>query len=330
MKQAFLFLFCIFSLTSILSAQENVFTPSGKPILTLFANYHNTIIDKKNSNYLEIGRAYLGYDYKFSENINAVIIMDFGDQGTPTNKYKMSAFLKNAYLRYKKNKLTADFGIIGTKQMSLTEFYWKNRHIYKTIQDYSKMGYTADLGFSVEYQIIKSLSIDASLLNDNGFAYPYSSTDQTFRAASGITFKPVLPIVLRAYYDYSKKSLSRSTLSFLAGYATTKHNLFVEYSTQLGNSFMLNRNYSGLSIFGSMALTKKLQLFARYDYLNSKVLANDVYSWNYNNDGQLAIVGVDYNLAKGVRISPNIQLWSPKNTYLKEMISFYLSFEAKF
>lgn len=330
MKQLFLFLFCIFSVSSTLSAQESAFTPSGKPILTLFANYHNTIIDKKNSNYFEIGRAYLGYDYRFSENINAVIIMDFGDQGTPTNKYKMSAFLKNAYLRYKKNKFTVDFGIIGTKQMNLTEFYWKNRHIYKTIQDYSKMGYTADLGISFEYQIIKSLSVDASILNDNGFANPYSYLNQTFRAASGITFKPDLPIVFRAYFDYSKGKESRKTLSFLGGYATTKYNLFVEYSNQKGNSFMLNHDYNGLSVFGSLALSKKLGVFARYDYLNSKVLANNVYSWNYNNDGQLAIVGVDYNLAKGVRVSPNIQLWSPKNTNLKEMISFYLSFEAKF
>ena len=94
-----------------LTAQENVnseFKPSGKPYAKIFTNFHNGLSENNNNSEFQIKRAYLGYLYDLSTNFSTKIVFDIGNP-TNSSKYERTAYVKNAYLTYHKNKLSVNF-----------------------------------------------------------------------------------------------------------------------------------------------------------------------------------------------------------------------------
>ena len=120
------------------------FTPYGKPLALVFTNVNSSFNKDMNSQAFEITRAYLGYEYFFSKNISSKVNIDIGDPGV--GKLQMTAFIKNAYVQYKKNNFSARFGMIGVNQFNVQEKHWGYRYIYKSFQDAYNFGPSADLG----------------------------------------------------------------------------------------------------------------------------------------------------------------------------------------
>lgn len=307
----------------LFAQEEAVFKRSGKPIVKIFANYHSIFSDGDAANAFQLTRAYLGYQYSFSKNFSAKIVLDVGDPGV--GKLKLTAYLKNAYLKYNNKSLTVNFGMISTTAFKLQENFWGYRYIYKSFQDQHKFNSSADLGISVSYEFAKFMSADISIFNGEG--YKLVQLDSTFQAAAGVTLKPVKNLILRAYYDYMEKSVAQQTMAFFAGYTLGKFNLGVGYDKQLNHDMTDMEDYDGYSVFATFKANNKWKVFARYDNLSSVKTGNANDPWNYGKDGQTIIAGVEFKPVKGIKIAPNYQGWIPSNNSKPVLHGAYLNCE---
>lgn len=330
MKKVKLSLIALFFIVTGIKAQEatinNEFKPSGKPSVKIFTNAHSSFIDGENSSAFELQRAYFGYSYNFSKNFSTKITLDVGDPGV--GKLQMTAYLKNAALVYKKNKFTANFGLIGLYGFKVQEKQWGYRYLFKSFQDEHKFGASADLGASFMYKFSDFISADAMILNGEG--YKNIQSDNTYKGAIGVTITPIKNLKLRAYYDMMSTDVAQQTIALFAGYKSDIFKIGAEYNLQSNNKMIEDQNLTGISLYTTIITGKKLNFFGRFDNLSSNKLEGAADPWNISKNGQAYIFGVEYKPIKGIKISPNFQGWDPSEKDAPFETGAYLSFEMSF
>ncbi|PTN09002.1 hypothetical protein [Mangrovibacterium marinum] len=301
-----------------MSQTPEEFKPSGKPFVTIFSNVHSTIADGETATAFELSRLYLGYEYAFSPNFSAKANLDIGDPGV--GKLQMTAYVKNAYVAYKNNGLTVNFGLIGTTAFKTQEKAWGNRYVEKSFQD--KFGYnsSADLGVSAAYKFCDAFSADIILVNGEG--YKKLQADSAMRMGFGATINPVKKLTARAYYDFISKDVTQSTLAFFAGYKADNFSIGAEYNKQYNNGYVDGQDLDGYSAYAAFKASKKVKLFARYDKSN-----NDYKS---SNNGELYIAGLEYAPVKGIKIAPNFSGWKPADDSKPFASTLFVNCEIKF
>lgn len=305
---------------------DNAFTPYGKPLVLVYADVNSTFNKNGNSKAFEITRAYFGYEYFFSKNISSRINLDVGDPGV--GKLQMTAYIKNAFIQYKKEGFTARLGMFGVDAYNLQEKQWGYRYLYKSFQDAYGFGSSADLGASLAYSPVKIVSFDLSVLNGEG--YKKLQSDSTFKTTAGISLYPFEGFILRAYYDRMKHHYNQETYAFLAAYNFKGFRTAIEYNYQRNNGMINYHDFSGISAYASVNLADKYSIFARYDFLTSKTLTGDTKPWNNTKDGRYFIAGFDYSPVKGLRLAPTYYGWSPNDKSLPCTTKIALNCEIKF
>lgn len=309
--------------------------PKGKPILTVFANYHTGINEGNSESAMEIRRAYLGYQYKISDHFKTVVKVDIGSPNDESqySLLKRYAYFKNAALIYTNGKWNVQAGLIDLYQFKLQEKFWGHRYIEKSFMDLYKFGSSADIGTNIKYQVLKSLSVDFTVVNGEG--YKQLQSDNSYKAALGLTYQPTLVkgLTLRVYGDYEDKQDSQYTLSSFVGYRKPK-TFYVagEYNFKGNYKFLDGKNLEGFSTYGGFYFFKKWEVFGRYDYLFSNREENvegEMQPWHLADDGSKIIAGVQYSVVKGVKMSVNYQDWVPyaKNLDNEAFIFFNLEYK---
>ncbi len=330
MKRIKLTFTAILLLTTVINAQETTtteeFVPSGKPAVKIFSNAHTTFVDGDNTSAFEIKRAYFGYKYSFSENFSTKITLDVGDPAV--GKLQMTAFLKNAALIYKKDKLTANFGLIGLYGFKVQEKHWGYRYIYKSLQDEHEFGSSADLGASFAYKFSDFISVDGMILNGEG--YKNLQSDDTYKGAIGVTISPVKNFDVRMYYDLMSADVAQQTIALFAGYKSDKFRVGGEYNLQKNHKMNKGEDLTGISFYTTVIASEKFNFFGRFDNLISSTLSGAADPWHIDDDGQLYMLGLEYNPVKGVKIAPNFQGWNPKKDGGEFESSIYLNVEVSF
>lgn len=321
MKKIVLSIAMIVAFTVALVAQEKpAFTPSGKASAKLFTNIHTDITDGDALSAFELTRAYFGYEYQMTETFSGKVLLDVGDPGV--GSLEMTAFAKNALLQYKENGLTVQFGLVGTKQFSIQEKSWGYRYISKSFQDEYKFGASADLGITAAYKFSEMISADVSILNGEG--YKKVQGDSIFKYGVGVTVLPVDGLTLRVYADMMGDTVDQQNIAAFIGYAADDFSVGAEYNTLLNNKYNDGADLTGLSVYATYHLSDNMGVFGRYDQLSSKD------DWNLSKDGDKIIAGFEYAAAKGVNISPNVQLWTPADDSKENVVSAYINLEIKF
>lgn len=324
--------FALFSLVLLLfgagtfaqDSQEEEFEAFGKPILRIYTNYHSTWSGGDVNNVFQIQRAYLGYQRQFSKTISGRLILDVGDPAF--GSFQMTAYLKNAFIQYRKNKFRAKIGMIGLHQFKLQEDMWAGRYFYKSFMDEHSFGPSADLGAYLQYDFHKVISADLTLTNGEG--YKRLESDSIFKVSLGATLRPVKGLDLRASYDYMGNDAPQQTIALYAGYSNNGFRVGAEYNHQVNHKMVNGQDLSGISAYGSYQM-KKMRVFGRYDKLSSPQIGSETDPWNYAKDGQLFIAGLEFNPVKGIMITPHYQGWvradgGPMSN------SAYLSIEIRF
>jgi hypothetical protein len=319
-------LFIGFSFMSFSQNQEQEYKPNGKPVIQLFSDFRTTFNNGKNSSAFEAQRAYLGYEYNLSNTWNGKIVFDIADPGV--GKLQMTAMLKNAYIRYKTSKITVWVGMISTTQFKASEDIWGNRYIEKSFQDAYKFNSSADLGFNIEYKPVDFVSVDFSLINGEG--YKKLESDSLLRPGIGLSLKPAPKVTARIYADSYGKKIKQQSIATLLGYQGKNLSTAVEYNFQKNFGMADSKNLAGISVFANYKVSSKAKLFARFDHLASNSLAGKTDRWNNTNDGSLILAGAEIAPVIGVKIAPNLRLWNPAASSLKNITSFYLNCEFKF
>ncbi len=326
MRRLCIVLIAMLGFSAFSFSQGEAFKPSGKGSLKIFSNYHSTVSDGTVSSAFELTRAYLGYSAKLSENFSTGVTLDVGNPGV--GKLKMTAYVKNAYVKYKTNNLNVNFGMITTTQFKVQEDFWGYRYLEKSFQDEYKFNSSADLGASIAYTFNDIFSLDGIIANGEG--YKDLQSDSVFRYGLGATFHPLRGLTGRIYYDISPTDHSLSSITTFIGYVLKKFSLGAEYNIQNNVDFIADRKWTGLSVYATVNPCDKFKVFARYDQLSSNTIEGDTNAWNYSDDGQNFIAGVEYAPVKGIKITPNFKGWRPADNSQAFRSTFFLNCEFKF
>lgn len=316
-----------------LDAQEtgnNAFEAYGEPILTVFSNFHTSISQNVDQSAIEIRRAYLGYEYQIHPHFSIVAKLDIGspDDRSAYSLINRYAYFKNAALKYRKDDLSVDFGLIGLKQFKLQEKFWGYRYIYKSFLDEHDFGPSADIGASIAYKFNEVVEADFTIMNGEG--YVQLQADNTYKAGAGITLTPMEGLVARVYFDETRKHVRQTTLATFLGYRFRDlFRLGAEFNLKRNEGYIENHNMTGYSLYGTLHLHERFEIFGRYDRLESNVAPDENRPWNLINNGTAVIAGIQYLLIRQVRISLNYQDWYPLAVNAQNEAYIYLNFEYK-
>jgi len=328
MKRFFAFLSIIIAVQVTAYSQEEPkdFTPGGKPLALIFTSFHTEFTDNSNLHAFEITRAYLGYEYRFSREWYARVVLDAEDPRA--GRHQFSAFLKNAYVQYSKGGFSAYFGMIATTQFKVSENIWGYRYIEESYQDLYDFNSSADLGVNIEYQFSDFISADFSLVNGEG--YRQMQSDDLLRPGAGITLTPGSNITARIYADYMGKDVKQQSLATFIAWTGETFIAGAEYNYQHNVDMVEGHHMYGPSLFATYLPSESLKVFGRYDRLNSSTPAGENLPWQIEDDGQMVIAGIEYNPVKGVKLAPNFRLWNPEEKLSANVYSLFLNVELKF
>lgn len=300
----------------------NVFKPKGKMILTLFGDFHSEFTDTKNTGF-SIERAYLGYQYQFTEGLSAKVVLDVGKSSEVFDLTKL-AYLKNACITWHKGNFTLHAGLTGMEQFSVQEKAWGHRYLYKSFQDQYKFGSSADLGLVAQYKFTSWVKADFTFVNGDG--YKNLKMDPYFLYGLGVTFNPISSLTLRvygSYHDQDSTLTGQENLTLFVGYKGKKVGVGAEYATIWNAKGEFGKNMQGVSAFVTLKLPKKFELFARYDLLLSQRRQDQ------SKDEMAALIGFQYSPNSHFKISPNFRAAVPRAGVSEITLLGYLNIEVK-
>lgn len=301
------------------------FKPHGKPLALIFTNLNTGFSNGENTKAFEITRAYLGYEYNFSPEWYAKLVFDVGDP--KAGGLQMTAYLKNAYVQYRKSKLEIAFGMISTTQFKVSEKIWGYRYIEKSYQDAYKFNASADLGVNFDYTITDFISADFSVINGEG--YKLVETDNFLRPGFGVTINPVKTVTGRIFADTYGQDVKQQSLATFLAYTGKKFVVAGEYNYQKNHKRVEGQDLYGTSLFATFQPKRNVKIFGRFDDLKSKPLAGETEPWQLSKDGQLLMAGLELSPVKGVKIAPNFRYWNPADESPATSY-FYLNLELKY
>jgi len=329
MKNLFVFIFTSITLLLPINSfgqEESKIVEKGEFYGDLFLGANFNL--KNNQMSYRFNRLHFAYKHNFSEKLyfNGMIESAKEDYAL-SGSYNGITNLFEFCLGYQSEKLDAKFGLIGTELNQMQEKLWRNRNIDKVFADKYGFAPTNDLGFILKYKPYKFISLDFAMTNGEG--HKSIQTDSAFRYSIGSSFTKNA-FYLRAYTDFIyTNDFQQTNFIGIAGYQTSRLSLAAEFNQQYNSGGVTNSEKYGLSAYFDVNITKKIQLFSRYDYIRSNKLSGQNENWNIANDGDLIIAGFEYNIRKGIDISPNYRIWLPDDG-TKENSFVFLNLKIEF
>jgi len=320
MKKTILLLSTAFIMSLNVSAQE------GTPSVKIFSNFNYDISTEEGEQAFkefELKRAYLGYSYNIDEKFSTKITFDVGSNSSGS---AYTAFLKIASLKWRvSDKLTLNSGMVGTKNFKFMEKSWGRRYIEKSAQDKYKWANAADLGLTVDYKLSDNISLDAQVLNGEGYKKTQASNG-LFRGGLGITYTISTKLGLRLHQDISPRNTytdstdSQYISTASIAYSGTNFSLGYEASLmQNADNIIADEEESLISIYGTYKLNEDYTLFARYDDATETA-----------NKGSYTIYGIERQMTKGVTLALNMQSWTDAADGSETENTLYINLEYKF
>ena len=321
----------IFLFPGFIYSQGTDQVASGKPFVTIFANFHKGITGSATDEAaFALERGYIGYEYYFSQEFYGKINVDVGspDDISPYSKIRRYAYFKNAFLRYAKNQLQVEFGLISLKQFSLQEKIWEKRYLMKTIADEHRLGSSADLGLNLNYSFGEKISADLSITNGEG--YTSLQMDNIFKYSFAAKVKFPDNFVSGIGYDLMHKEITESTMFIFSSYDfRSGWNIAGEFIMKQNYGWYEHHDIFGFSVFGKYNLNSRYQLFARYDKISSNILEGEVNPWHLSDDGTALIAGIQYSPLKNIKFALNYKDWYPRASNIEGGGFIYFDLELK-
>jgi hypothetical protein len=318
MKKTILLLATIFTFTYV-SAQE------GSPSVKIFSNFNYDMSSEDDTDAFkafEIKRSYLGYSYKIDDKFSTKITFDVGNNSSGSS---YTAFLKIAELKWSaSDNLTLNFGMVGSKNFKYMEKNWGRRYIQKSALDKYKWANAADAGLTADYKFNDQITIDAQILNGEGYKNTQSSNG-LFRGSIGLTYKIMDNFSIRVSQDvsprssYDEMSENQTITTAALAYSTNNMTLGAE-SNMMNNVANVKDNEEELmSIYGAYKISNNYTLFARYDDASETSRA-----------GTYTVYGIERKIAKGITVALNIQSWENDADGSEAEETLFLNLEYKF
>ncbi len=293
-------------------------TPKGQAIVQVFGNFHSGFGAQNDDRGFELDRAYLGYQYNLGKGLTVKGVVDMGAK---TDDNERVAYMKNALLTWKTGDWTLSGGLIPTTQFNMIEKHWGYRYMYKSFQDEYKFGSSADLGVSAAWKAAGWLSLDAIVVNGEGYKKIQDGDGLAY--GLGATLTPLKGLSLRLYAGLNEQvgedAKDVMNYSAFAGYKADRFSVGAEYNIMQNAKGVEDADQSGLSLYGTFNVNDNAAVFARFDDLSSKD------DWNEANDESVVLVGAQFKLGKYVKIAPNFRMAMPKADGADDRYAGYIS-----
>ena len=318
MKKTILLLVTVFSFFHV-SAQE------GYPFAKIFFNFNYDMSSENDADdfkAFEIKRSYLGYSHKIDDKFSTKITFDVGSNSAGSS---YTAFLKIAALKWNtSDNLTLNFGMVGTKNYKFMEKTWGRRYIQKSALDKYKWANSADAGVTADYKFNDQITIDAQILNGEGYKNTQSSSG-FFRGTIGLIYKVTDNLSVRVSQDISPRSsydeMSKNQTITTAALAYSSNTMTLGAETNMMNNVanVKDNEEELMSIYGAYKISNNYTLFARHDD-----------AFETSNSGKYTVYGVERKMVKGVTVALNMQTWDNEFKGSEDEETLFISLEYKF
>jgi hypothetical protein len=316
-------------IAQILNSQPVV--SQGKPFIEIFTNFHYNLNDTTKTTGFGLDRVYVGYNYTPAGRFSAMVIVNLGNPedlaaGSVPKRY---AYFREASIKYTKDRLTLNFGMVNTRFEDFQQGFWGKRYLgpeYQAIYGYCSV---ADLGVVVDYQLNDLIKLNFSLLNGEG--YTNVQVDNSLRTAAGIIINTPNNAVFKIYGDIMKPGgLWQTTLLAFAGYKNEKFSFGAEASYRSNLDLFYGHNVWGISGTGSIFLNEKSEIFGRYDYAASVVLPGDDIQWDHKKDETYFVAGIQHIFSDNLKIALNYRRTNPYESGQATTHAIYLNAAFRF
>ncbi|MCX7954472.1 MAG: hypothetical protein N3A01_04690 [Bacteroidales bacterium] len=281
--------------------------------------------DEKNNNGFTYRRIHLTYDYKFNSKIFTRVNLESDNESTITNG-KFGFFIKDAFIQFDSvySNISISSGIITTPIYNISERWWGNRFLEKTITDLRRFASGRDLGVSVSGSFVDKKIFYVLMVGNNSgnkietdrFKSIYTQVGYNyfdrFIIYSTFTYH-FLPRIVDTYDTIppiSTLNNDRCLITLFAGFKlknkiSTGLELFIQSNNNSFNSKekkKLENYYSyGGTFYISYSLSKLITLVERIDYFDPNALVE------VNNDRSFYnIFAINIKIKNDITISPNI------------------------
>lgn len=280
---------------------------TGKIYGDLFLNANYNAQLKQSS--FRLNRLHIGYKKNLSEKwyFNGMIESAKEDY-EPNGDYKGITDLFEFCMGYKTSVFEGKFGLIGTELNQLQEALWQHRNVDKVFVDKYGFAPTNDFGFLLKYKPLENLSIDYSLTNGEG--HKVLQSDSVFRHSLGVTSTLNSGFVLRVYSDFVPTTeLIKINMIGIVGYKNERLSFGLEFNQQIGSDNIKNKIKKGFSEYIHLKLDGKFSAFGRHDFIKSNMPEGLNQGWDIENDGNLIITGIQYEIMEAANLSLNYRGW---------------------
>jgi hypothetical protein len=288
---------------------------TGYPIAEIFTDFHLNLNDTSKTSGFALNRAYFGYNFIPDNHFSGMVIINAGvpDDLAPGSIPRRYVYIREASLSYSNEKLKIAFGITGTRLFEYQQKFWGKRYVANTYQSINGYGFIADLGIVIDYHFNDIFKIDFTLMNGEG--YSNIQLDNGLRTSAGLTITPESGLAFRIYFDLERvNTVWQPMFVGFAGFKNDKITIGAEVTYKSNLDLTEGHDAWGFSGTGSVNLTGKTELFARYDHSKSATVPGETQQWNYLNDGDFLVIGIQYSFNKYVKIALDYQGIYPYDT----------------
>lgn len=275
-----------------------------------------------NGTQAELKRFYLGVDHKFDDTFSTNLTTDFRYNSNGTSK-DVLVYVKKAYVQAKfAPELFVRVGAADMPWVGFSESLYGYRFVENTLIDRTKFGTSSDWGVHLGGSIANGrISYAASAVNGAGYK-TLSRSSNTIDLEGRVSASPVKNVTL-GIGGYTGK-LGKSSDVATAAHRATRWNALAAYTDKrlrAGVEYFQAKNWnnvttlatdksSGWSAFGSFAMTPKVALFGRYDWVKPNEKTKDGLKDNYFN------VGFNYKPMKAIDLALVYKRDQAKNGFI--------------
>jgi hypothetical protein len=272
---------------------------------------HNKDLQDQNGFWFR--RIYFTYDQALSENFDIRFRIEMNSAGDFTTKTKLNPFVKDAYLKWKRDRHSIIFGISPTPTWDVIERVWGYRSVEKTPLDLQKFGSSRDFGLAFKGSLDSGKRVNYHFMIANG-----GGTSSENNAGKKILFslsaKLNKNIIVEGYADFEERPgrTNRNTLQGFAAYQHENFRIGVQFAHQ-------NRQVAQgvddlklqiLSVFAAAKLSERTWGFARIDRTfdpNPDGVKISYIPFDATAESTFLLAGLDFRPIKNVHLMPNVE-----------------------
>ena len=305
--------------------------PTGRSITEIFTDFHYDFNDTTTTTGFGIERALLGYSFLPGNNFSATVVVNIGSPedlvtGSEPRRY---AYFREAFMSYSIDKLTLNMGMIKTRMNEYQQHFLGKRYVANTLQSLNEFGYVSDIGFSIDYKFNGVIKADFNIMNGKG--YSNSQLDNNLKISSGLYITPTKELAFRVFGDITRrKGLWQSTTIIFAGINNDLITLGSDVSYKTNLDLMGGHHAWGISGTGAIRVSEKTELFSRFDHLSSIIPDGETMQWNYQNDYNFLIAGIQYSFSENIKFALDYQGTYPSNSEIQKTYALYMNASFKF